>query len=509
VIAVVAVIGKAVGKACRSVTLFGLKHKELFPKMLFLKSLSLKSQSTRFILLLLMLLCVPFVCAPSAAQLSPEVRASVDEAAQQGLSQSGTPSASVAVVQDGKIVYLHAYGNARLEPLTPARPEMRYSIGSISKQFTAAAVLMLVEEGKVSLDDPVGKFVPGLTRGNEVTVRNVLSHTSGYQDYWPQDYVPPLMLKETSATAILDMWAHKPLDFDPGTKWQYSNTNYVIAGLIVEKASGKPLLEFLRQRIFKPLGMASVTDTDQAKLPAGDAAGYFRYALGPLRPAPKEGKNWLFAAGELAMTAEDLEKWNISLLKQSLLKPASYVALETAVNLKNGANTGYGLGISVRQKLGHRELRHGGEVSGYTAESIVLPEDGITVVVLTNQDAVDTPQTIGDQIVTSLLKTGQSADQKADDLVRKTLAGLAKGQIDRSAFTDNANAYFTDQAMQDYAATIGPLGAIQEFHNVNASLRGGMMYRFYLVKYAQKTLGISTFQMPDGKLEQYLITAQD
>src|SRR5258706_6192275 len=183
--------------------------------------------------------------------------------------------------------------------------------------------------------------VPALTRDIVLRVRNVNSNQTGYRNYWRQYRLLLLMLKETSAAAILDMWAHKPLDFDPGTKWQYSNTNYVIAGLIVEKVSGKPLLDFLRQRIFTPLGMSSVTDIDQAGLPAGDAAGYFRYALGPLRPAPKEGKNWLFAAGELAMTAEDLEKWNISLVKQSLLKPASYLALETAVNLKNGANTGY------------------------------------------------------------------------------------------------------------------------------------------------------------------------
>src|SRR5260370_20545275 len=258
--------------------------------------------------------------------------------------------------------------------------------------------MLLAEEGKLSLDDHVAKFVPGLTRGNEVTIRQILSHTPGYQDYWPQDYVPPLMLKETSAKAILDMWARKPLDFDPGTKWQYSNTNYVIAGLIVEKASGKPLFEFLRQRVFGPLGMGSVADTDQAKLPARDPEGYCRYALGPLRPAPKEGKNWLFAAGELAMTAEDLEKWNISLIKQSLLKPASYLALETAVNLKNGANTGYGLGISVRQRSGHRQLSHGCEGSGYTAASMGLPDDGLAVLVLTNHDPVNTPPVIPDHI---------------------------------------------------------------------------------------------------------------
>jgi CubicO group peptidase (beta-lactamase class C family) len=209
------------------------------------------------------------------------------------------------------------------------------------------------------------------------------------------------------------------------------------------------------------------------------------------------------------MTAEDLEKWNISLIKQTLLKPASYLALETAVNLKNGANTGYGLGISVRQRSGHRQLSHGGEVSGYTAASMVLPDDGIAVVVLTNQDAVDTPRVIGDQIVAKLLESEQTADQKTDELVRKTLESMARGQIDRSTFTDNANAYFSDQALKDYAASIGPLGAIQDFHNVSASLRGGMKFRYYLAKYAQKTLAISTFQLPDGKLEQYLITAQE
>ena len=208
---------------------------------------------------------------------------------------------------------------------------MRYSIGSISKQFTAAAILMLAEEGKLSLDDPVSKYVPGLTRGDEVTIRELLSHTSGYQDFWPQDYVPPLMLQPITADGIMDRWARKPLDFDPGTKWQYSNTNYVIAGVIVEKVSGEPLLQLLSQRVFTPLGMKSVADTNQNKLPPTDPGGYFRYALGPLHPAPKEGKGWMFAAGELAMTAEDLATWDISMIKETVLKPASYHEMETGV----------------------------------------------------------------------------------------------------------------------------------------------------------------------------------
>ena len=462
----------------------------------------------KFLPLFLVLWCAQ-VLAAQQLSLTPEQTSSIDTLAQQTLARSGTPSASVAVVVSGTIAYVHAYGDARLDPRTPARPEMRYSIGSISKQFTAAAILLLAEEGKLSLDDHVAKFVPGLTRGNEVTIRQVLSHTSGYQDFWPQDYVPPLMLRDISAKGILDIWAKKPLDFDPGTKWQYSNTNYVIAGLIVEKASGKPLLQFLRERVFKPLGMETITDTDQAKLPAGDPEGYFRYALGPLRPAPKEGKGWMFAAGELAMTAEDLEKWNISIIKQTLLKPASYKALETEVLLNNGVGTNYALGLSVRNPGGHRELSHTGEVSGYTASSVILPDNGIAVVVLTNQDAVGTGSQISQGIVTQLLKSQQTVDQKADGVVKKILVDLSTGQIDRSLFTDNANAYFTDQAIKDFQATIAPLGDLQDVRPLGASGRGGMMARGYSARFAKKGLRISVFEMPDGKIEQYLITGSE
>src|SRR5437016_9668416 len=173
----------------------------------------------------------------------------IDKAVNEILAKTGAPSASIAVVRDGRLVYANAYGLAKLDPKTPATPAMRYSVGSISKQFTAAAVLMLREQGKLSLDDKVGKYVPDLTRANEITIRQLLSHTSGYQDYWPQDYVMPGILQPTNAEKIMDMWARKPLDFDPGTKWQYSNTNYVIAGVIVEKIARMPLLQFLRDTV--------------------------------------------------------------------------------------------------------------------------------------------------------------------------------------------------------------------------------------------------------------------
>src|SRR5262249_25519934 len=274
-----------------------------------------------------------FACSHGSPEPAPpsELPARIDQIVREVLDKTGVPSASIATVKDGKIFYVHAYGDARLSPKAPAKPEMRYSVGSISKQFTAAAVLMLVEEGKVSLDDAVSKYIPGLTRGDEVTIRELLSHTSGYQDYAPQDYMVPDWEKPISGQGILDRWAKKPLDFDPGTKWQYSNTNFVIAGLIVEKVGGAPLFELLNRRVFGPLGMASATNTDLAKLPETDPTGYFRRALGPLHPAPKEGPGWMYAAGELAMTAEDLAKWDISLMRETVLKPASYRALETEI----------------------------------------------------------------------------------------------------------------------------------------------------------------------------------
>src|SRR5271165_3048943 len=162
------------------------------------------------------------LCAQSEPLLTLEARSRIDEIVQSALSVTGVPSASVAVVKDGKVVYVEASGYARLDPKSATKPEMRYSIGSISKQFTAAAILLLQEQGKLSLDDKVSKWVLGLTRGDEVSIRQLLSHTSGYQDYAPPDYVMPMMLQPTTAQKILDVWAHKSLDFAPGTKWQYS-----------------------------------------------------------------------------------------------------------------------------------------------------------------------------------------------------------------------------------------------------------------------------------------------
>jgi CubicO group peptidase (beta-lactamase class C family) len=370
-------------------------------------------------------------------------------------------------------------------------------------------MLLLQEQGKLSLDDKVAKFIPDLTRANEVTIRQLLSHTSGYQDYWPQDYVMPMMLQPVTSAKILDLWARKPLDFDPGAKWQYSNTNYVIAGVIIEKVSGKPLLQFLKEKVFSPLGMASVSNIDEQRLGDTDPTGYMRYALGPLRAAPKEGPGWLFAAGELAMTAEDLAKWNISIMDQKLLKPASYRELEREAQLNNGMGTRYGLGVSLATEAGHRAVSHGGEVSGFVSESIVFPDDRVSVVALTNQDASSAADDIAHGIVPLLFEQNDPATPEKLEQAKKIFDGLQHATIDRSLFSDNANAYFSEKALQDFASGLSPLGTPKQFTQVRQGLRGGMTLRVYLVRFEQQTLRVWTYELPNGKLEQYQIAVQN
>lgn len=440
------------------------------------------------------------------AQLPPATIQKIDAIAAQVLADTATPSASIAVVKDGKVAYAKAYGNARLDPATPARTEMRYSIGSVSKQFLAAAILLLVQDGQLSLDDPVGRYLPDLTRANEVTIRELLSHTSGYQDYYPLDYVAPFMLKPVTAREILNQWAKKNLDFDPGTRWQYSNTNFVVAGRILERVANMPLMQFLETRIFRPLGMTSAIDLAEHPLTASDAAGYTRFASGPLHPVPPEGLGWLFAAGELGLTAHDLALWDISLMDHKLLKPASLDTMMTPARLKDGAPTDYGLGIGVTNADNHPKLSHGGAVSGFVSENTVWPDERVAVVVFVNVDGSSAPGKITNQIAPLLVS--DVVDPKAGgelEQARRIFADLQQGKIDRSLLTSDADAFFTAQVLADAEASLKPLGAPESFRQISVELRGGMTYRHFEITCKGKGLHLSTFTTPEGKLAQYLI----
>jgi D-alanyl-D-alanine carboxypeptidase len=446
------------------------------------------------------------------AALSATTARQIDVAAAEVLKATGVPSASVAVVQGGKVAYVKAYGKARLEPLMMAEPRMQYSIGSVSKQFTAAMVLLLMQEGKLKLDDPVGKYLPDLTRAGEVTIRQVLSMTSGYQDFWPEDYVMTSMMVPSTPQHILEMWGKKPLDFEPGTEWQYSNTNYVIAGRIVEIVGGKPLIEQLQERIFRPLKMTGVFNSDASRLPANDPTGYYQHALGPLRPAPQEGTGWMFAAGELAMPASDLALWNISMMDRTLLAPASYDEMFTEMKLKNGKGTEYGLGVEVVLRDGHKVVAHSGEVSGFVAQNVVFPDDKVAITVLTNEDASNAAGALARKIAPLVLQDGPASggDATAKAAEQRALAiftGLQEGKIDRAQLTALCDAYFTAEAVGDFASSLKPLGVPRSFTQISEEKRGGMMFRVFVADFDERQVRVTTYEEPDGKLEQYLVIA--
>jgi D-alanyl-D-alanine carboxypeptidase len=443
----------------------------------------------------------------SGADLPPETVQAIDSLVEKALANTSVPSASIVVVKDGEIVLTKAYGKARL-PDVEANPSMRYKIASNSKQLTAAAILLLAERHKVSLDDKVARFLPGLTGADKVTVRNLLTHTSGYQDYYAEDYLLPDIRKDTTPEHILDIWGRKPLDFAPGTRWQYSNTNYVIAGRIVELVSHMPLMAFLHQEIFDKLGMKSPVDIG-GDWSTSDATGYTTYGLGPAREVAPEGKNWLWAAGELGMTASDLARWDISLMKGEILSPTSTKMLTTQMTLTDGTATDYALGLSVKQlDNGHRRWAHTGGASGFHSMNALYPEDRAAITVLTNGEGA-TSRTIVDGIE-KLLFTPIIDPDAATSLARARalFTGLQAGNIDRSAMTPALNDYFSDAVLSDFSQSLGPLGEIGDFTQSSFEDRGGMVNRVFKIKARGKTLTMDSYLMPDGKWEQCLIFAE-
>ncbi len=447
----------------------------------------------------------PVARAQSAGQaLDPQEEAKIAKMR----SDSGVPSISVAIVENGKTAYARAFGKASLSPDRAADASTRYAVGSISKQFTSAMILLLVQQGKLSLDDTVSKYFPDLTRANEITIRELLSHTSGYEDYAPQDYNIPEWLKPTTPEAILNSWAKKPLDFDPGTKWQYSNTNYVLAGRIAEKVSGQPLIEMLRANVFGPLGMTSAGDCSVDKTPS-DAVAYTRYGLGPARPALREAAGWYFAAGELCMTPSDLAKWNISFLHKKILSPASYDEFAREVLLKNGDHTRYALGLHVGDLDNIPALDHGGEVSGFLATNWVFPTRDAAVTVLSNQDDISLVDPVAEEIARYILEPEhrqQPTEASSEELreVRGMVEGLQQGKIDRSLLTSNLNFYFDATALHDMNTSLGALGAVKDVRRIRETHRGGMRFRVYRVQFQKKVLLVTVYLTPDGRYEQFL-----
>lgn len=296
------------------------------------------------------------------------------------------PGLSIAVARNGEIIKAKGYGFANLELNVPAKPETLYQSGSLGKQFAAAAVMMLVEEGRISLDDKISKYLMDSPQSwpeswNDITVRNLLTHTAGTTDYpkdfdFRRDYTEDELLKKAQAI---------PLAFSPGEKWSYSNIGYVTLGILIGKVSGKFYGEFLKERIFKPLGMTTARIISEADIVPNRAAGY-RMVKGELK-----NQEWVSpslnttADGSLYLTVLDLAKWDAALYGQKLLKKSSLDQMWTPVKLNNGETRPYGFGWALSDVRGQKLIEHGGAWQGFTSYIARYVGEKLTVIILTNR----------------------------------------------------------------------------------------------------------------------------
>ncbi len=435
----------------------------------------------------------------TASASNAALRVRIDALCTAWLARTGAPSVSIAIVQHGQITYARAYGFARRHPEIPATTATRYPIDSVSKEFTAAAVLLLRDAGKLSLSAPVATYWPGLGAAGDADLRQVLSHTAGIRDYWPQDFVPDYMKRPTTTAAILARFAAPGLDFAPGSSWQYSNTGYTLAGAIVEKFSSQPLVDFLNARIFTPLGMTRVTEDDTAPLSAPDAQGFTRYGFGPLHPAPKEAAGWLAGAAELAMTPTDLARWDIGLMSGRALPPGDIADLERPVPAADGSSPRYGLGLMHETIAGRHAVGHDGAGSGYFANNVFFPAHDAAVVVLTNNDFAF-PEALTASLAAAILPPPANRAR-----AEKVFADLAAGHIDPALFTRDGADYFTPAVLADLRASLSALGPARHVTLTGNTRRGGFATTYWQVTCAKRTVQVVERATPNGRIEQFLV----
>jgi CubicO group peptidase (beta-lactamase class C family) len=301
----------------------------------------------------------------------------------------GQPGAAVLVKKHGNVILRKGYGFANLELNVPVEPDMVFRLGSVTKQFTAVAVLMLAEEGKLSLQDEVTKFVPDYpTQGKKITVEHLLTHTSGIKSYTDLPEWLPLQRKDMTVAEIIALAKDKPMEFAPGERWKYCNSGYILLGAIIEKASGKTYAEFLESRVFTPLGMKSTLYDSTSRVVPRRASGYSKGKAG-FENAPYLSMSQPYAAGSLASSVDDLATWTESLLAGKLVKKETLERAFTSYGLKDGLDTGYGYGWFISRYEGHRLIEHGGGIHGFLSYAMFFPEDEVFVALLTNSTVVE------------------------------------------------------------------------------------------------------------------------
>jgi D-alanyl-D-alanine carboxypeptidase len=409
-------------------------------------------------------------------------------------------------VRDGKIVLAKGYGKRSLETGASVEPETPFFIGSVTKQFVCACVLLLAEDGKLSIDDKVAKYFPELTKAGDISLYQLMTHTSGYPDFYPLDFVDRRMLKPIAPDALIKEYAGGKLDFEPGARWSYSNTGYTILGRVVEKVSGEPFGEFLRNRILAPAGLEHAAFEPAGSDPAR-ASGYLPFALGSPLSATPEGNGWLYTAGGLSASAPDVARWDIALMEGRLLKPNSMKLMTSPVTLSDGRLKDYGCGVAVRRTAGELILSHGGAVSGFRATNILVPRTKSAVVVLINDEQSD--PAIAEAIVGLLTKVetpdvpkiaGPPAKEAALDFFHQMQAG----ELDRSRLGEEFSVYLTDEKVKAAVPRLKELGEPAKVEVTGTYERGGMEVASIRLTFKSVVLKGLLYRSTDGKIQQLL-----
>jgi D-alanyl-D-alanine carboxypeptidase len=467
----------------------------------------------RLALLALIAAATPLRLTAQSPRLDEHV---VDSIVAAGMKQQRLVGVSVALVRGGRIELVKGYGSASLQPSVPVDTGTRFSIGSVTKEFVAALALLLQEDGKLSVHDTLSKWYPKLTRARQVTLLDLINHVSGYRDYYPLDYVDREMARPTTAEHIMTEYATMPLDFDPGTRWSYSNTGYTILGRVLERVGGKPLGTLLEERIFRPLGMLQTMY--EPTRPERRANGYVSWALGAMEPALLEGPGWIGAPGGIWSTAADIARWDLALMRPGFLTPASRELMFGERLLRDGTPTGYAGGLSVSQGGGRTVLSHGGATSGFSASNVFVPTDTAAVVILSNTD-----QNISTAPFTRLVSPPRTtaaapARRTQTPMTPPTPRGpgavatattffndLQRGQVNRRALSADYTAFLTPERVRQASRTLAPLGEVTGAELLGLSERGGMQVATVRLTVGGRAVTTLMYRRPDGTLEQYLL----
>jgi len=416
------------------------------------------------------------------------------------------PGLSLAIVRDGKVELARGYGMADLELSVPARPGTVYEIGSITKQFTAAAVMQLVEEGRIALDGKITKLVPGLPGAwDGVTVRHLLTHTSGIKSTTSIPGFQKNLRKDYPQEEVIKLVADYPLQFKPGERWEYSNTGYFVLGMLLEKVGGKAYGELLRERIFAPLGMSSTRANDLSAVIPNRAAGYTLEKDG-LHNADYLSMTQPFAAGVLVSTVEDLARWDAALQGEKVLKAASKQEVFSPARLNDGSATTYGFGWSFGTISGHRVIGHGGGIPGFSSSLARFVDDGVTIIVLMNTDSASADAVL--RGVASLVIPGVTAidppiadkDAKTSSRLEALFLAVVKDKADLAEFTpETAKALFPER-MKPIREFLAGQGAVTSFRLVEETENGGLRVRRYRVEMEKISLFVLFTLAKDGKV---------